>query len=209
VRRNSTAEGETSAPESEGDQAILASQQAIRTRMEEIYTTNRNQNDDMMQRIQRLTRIVARIGNRPAQINRGFVGREHNNSRNEHDINDDDRDAGVLVSSDDRAIPIPYESTLSANPRDLYTLWEEYEFGIEGRKSARKFSSHESGRVKYKYHRRKVIWDLVSELLRSGHTNISAVDSIYDTYGREATITSIINTMRRQRAQVRRIVGAE
>jgi hypothetical protein len=204
IKRNPTGnDGEEAttivvAPPPEAQQALLAQQHALRSRVEEIYTTIRNQNDDMMQRIQTLHRVVARIGNRPAQINRGFVGRQNNNDN-------DDRDAGV-VPLDNR--PIQYESTLSANPKDLYTLWEEYEFGIEGRKAARKFSSKERGRVKYKYHRRKVVWDLVAELIRGGHTYLTAIDSILDKYGRESTVTSIINKLRSQRAQERRTAAA-
>ena len=44
---------------------------------------------------------------------------------------------------------------LSPHPRTLYEVWVEYNNGIGGRKPARKFSSQERGKVKYKYYRRK------------------------------------------------------
>ena len=43
--------------------------------------------------------------------------------------------------------PTPYESTLSKKPRNWYVLWQEYMFGIAGRRAAREFSSIERGRV--------------------------------------------------------------
>ena len=36
-------------------------------------------------------------------------------------------------------------ATLSATPRDLYILWQEYNVGIEGQKAARMFSAAERG----------------------------------------------------------------
>ena len=60
-------------------------------------------------------------------------------------------------------------ATLSPTPRTLYLLWDEYEHGIGGRKAARRFSREERGSVKHKlYHRRKVIWDGLAELVRDG-----------------------------------------
>lgn len=98
-------------------------------------------------------------------------------------------------------IEIPFASTLSPLPRTLYDLWTEYQYGIGGRKAAKDFTATERGRVKYSYHRRKVVWDVIAGLVRAGHTSNVAIDRIYDVYGRGQSVTNIINRMRRDRAQ--------
>jgi hypothetical protein len=76
-------------------------------------------------------------------------------------------------------------------------LWEEYERGIVGRRAARLFTRDERGRVKHKYHRRKMVWDLISILVRGGLTALQvAIDRIYDFYGRADSVTTIINKMK-------------
>ena len=98
------------------------------------------------------------------------------------------------------------ERALCSKPRDLFQLWEEFEFGIGGRKAAKRFSTRERGRVKYKYHRRKVVWDKIQELIRRGHTHHTAIDEILRTYGEDKTVTEIINLMRRDRMAPIRVV---
>jgi len=90
-------------------------------------------------------------------------------------------------------------ASLSPTPRDLHVLWQEYEFAVGGRKPAKLFTASERGRVKYTYHRRKVVWDTVAELIRRGHTAQTAIDLILQTYGENTTTTKIINQMRRDR----------
>ena len=87
-------------------------------------------------------------------------------------------------------------------PRDLHTLWQEYEFGIGGRKAAKLFTAAERGQVKYKYHRRKVVWDQVTIMIRAGHTAQTAIDRILEVYGggeNRRSVTMIINQMRRDK----------
>ena len=43
-------------------------------------------------------------------------------------------------------------ATLSACPRTLYELWDEYTMDTEGRKAAREFNAQERGALKYKYY---------------------------------------------------------
>jgi hypothetical protein len=90
-------------------------------------------------------------------------------------------------------------STLSANPRTLYSLWAEYKNGIGGRKAARLFSRAERGKVKYKYSRRKVVWDCISTLVGAGLTSQVAIDRIYQVYGENTAMTKIINMMKHDR----------
>ncbi len=92
-----------------------------------------------------------------------------------------------------------YVSTLSPTPRSRYILWQEYEVGIGGRKPARLFTPAERGKVKYSYHRRKVVWDVIASLVRAGDTAQVAIDRIYEVYGAAMTVSHIINMMRRDR----------
>ena len=86
-------------------------------------------------------------------------------------------------------------AALSSTPRDFYLLWQEYQVGIGGRKAARLFSAFERGGVKHKFARRKVVWSTIDRLVRGGiHSNV-AIDRIYNTYGCNSTVTSIINRM--------------
>jgi hypothetical protein len=76
-------------------------------------------------------------------------------------------------------------------------LWTEYQFGIGGRKAAKDFTAAERGRVKYTYHRQKVVWDAVAELVQSGWTSTAACNRIHEIYGRNLSVTAIINWVRR------------
>jgi hypothetical protein len=52
--------------------------------------------------------------------------------------------------------------------QDLFiaTLWQEYEFGYcWWEKAAKHFTAVEQGKVKYNYHRRKVVWDTIAKLV--------------------------------------------
>ena len=86
-------------------------------------------------------------------------------------------------------------ASLSPTPRTLFNLWEEYQHGLGGRKAARLFTPQERGRMKYKYSRSKVIWSTIATLVRSGFTANVAMDRIYQVYGGDSTVTSIINRL--------------
>ena len=88
---------------------------------------------------------------------------------------------------------------LSRNPRDLHSLWQEYEFGIGGRKATKLFTAAERGKCKHMYYRRKVFWDQVSLMIRAGHSADTAIDKIYDVYGANRSVTWITSQMLRDR----------
>ena len=88
---------------------------------------------------------------------------------------------------------------LSQNPRSVHELWDEWQFGIGNRLPAKDFSARDRGKCKYTYHRRKVVWDKVSEMVRSGFTVNEACNSIYSAYGHRSSLTSIINQMRKDK----------
>ena len=74
-----------------------------------------------------------------------------------------------------------------------------HEFGLQGRKAAKRFTSRERGRVKYKYHRRKVVWDTILRLLGRGHSIHTAVGQIERVYGEGKTVSTYINLLQHDR----------
>ncbi|KAI2497397.1 hypothetical protein MHU86_17108 [Fragilaria crotonensis] len=97
------------------------------------------------------------------------------------------------------ALAMTSPATLMPNPRSLYDLWNEYLHGVGGRKPARLFSETERGQVKYKYSRRKVIWDVIRNLVSLGHSLQRAIDMIYNVYGPQTSVTEIINRLRKDK----------
>ena len=88
---------------------------------------------------------------------------------------------------------------LSKNPRSLYTLWHEYEFGIGSRKPAKDFDARDRGANRYNYLKRKVFWDLVSLIVRRGRQANEAIDELYKYYGYKTSLTNILKAMRKER----------
>ena len=88
-------------------------------------------------------------------------------------------------------------ATLSPTPRTLAELWEEYQFGIGGRKPAKDWTATERGNrihgIKQKYYRRKFVWWTMEELIRRGDTRNTAINKIRTAYGWRCSVTQIIN----------------
>ena len=97
------------------------------------------------------------------------------------------------------ALAMMHPPTLMPKPKSLFDLWDEYLNGVGGRKPARHFSESERGRVKYKYTRRKVVWDVIRKLVDLGHSSQRAIDMIYEVYGAQTCVTAIINRMRKDK----------
>jgi len=87
------------------------------------------------------------------------------------------------------------EVQLSKRPKDLYSLWTEYTHGLGGLKAARDFTSVERGAVKQKYYRRKTFWDVVATHIDGGFTAPAAIDLLYQVYGRNLSVTMVLNKM--------------
>jgi len=67
----------------------------------------------------------------------------------------DDNQSGALLAIAGLGIA---PASLSPNPKNLFSLWQEYQIGIGGRKAAKHFSQSErGGKTKHKYSGRKVI----------------------------------------------------
>ncbi|KAG3128583.1 hypothetical protein PI126_g21341 [Phytophthora idaei] len=88
---------------------------------------------------------------------------------------------------------------LSKRPKDLFELWHEYQFGCGGLKPAKDFTAVERGLNKFAYSRRKVFWDVVANLVRSGFTSDTAIDKVYAVYGRQLSVSSVLVALRTDR----------
>ena len=91
----------------------------------------------------------------------------------------------------------PYECTLTTCPRSLFVIWQEYEFGVGGRKAAKTFSARERGRVKFKYSLRNYFWSLMKQMILQGYSHTSAIDKIYSVYGNNLSATQILHEIRK------------
>ena len=85
---------------------------------------------------------------------------------------------------------------LMHSPRNLHVLWDEYVNGVGGNKPAKYFTRAERGRCKFKYSRRKHVWDMVDGMVRAGIPSRDAVDRIYTHYGPQLSPTAIINLIK-------------
>ena len=99
-------------------------------------------------------------------------------------------------------------ATLFPGPKNLYVLWDEWMYGLDGIKPARLFTAVERGRSKRKFSRRRVVWDKISEMVLSGMTAHTAIDAIYHHYGHNKSVTTIIDEMRKDRRERNNIVLA-
>jgi hypothetical protein len=142
-------------------QAMLAQNNVIRTQNAEILESMRAQFEVLRAELLTLRRTVSRFANRPAatvtsiysptRIQHPVVDNALRNLNNNNDDNDlEETTTTAMVPTTIRNRFIQFEATLSACPRDLYQLWDEYEFGLQGRKAAKKFTNRERGLVKYK-----------------------------------------------------------
>lgn len=85
-------------------------------------------------------------------------------------------------------------ATLMKCPRTLAILWDEYWSGINGSKPARDFTARERGAVKFRYCRRKIVWDCIQRMLNNGAHLKDAIERIHSVYG-NVCVTTIINRM--------------
>ena len=156
-----------------------------RRRLDEIEQQHQQNHLQQMRQYQTLNSNVRRLAMAPARR----IGNGNNNNGNGAGNNNDGGNGNGNGNANQPA------ATLSPTPRCLYVLWQEYTQGIGGRKAARLFTPQERGQVKHRYTRRKVVWDTIDRLVRQGLTANVAIDRIYEVYGRELTVTRLINRM--------------
>jgi Transcriptional activator of glycolytic enzymes len=88
------------------------------------------------------------------------------------------------------------KAVLSATPRTLNHIWEEWTTGLDGNKPASQFTSQERGKDKHKFHRRKVLWDAIGKLVRARLDLHIAINCIHVVYGANQSITHIIDRIK-------------
>jgi hypothetical protein len=91
--------------------------------------------------------------------------------------------------------PAEHNARLGRCPKTLHLLWDEWTNGLNGNLAARRFTTRERGRVKHVYSKRKIFWDKVGELVRSGELASVAIDKIYYVYGGGESVTTILKKM--------------
>jgi hypothetical protein len=84
-------------------------------------------------------------------------------------------------------------------PKNLFDLWKEYEFGLNGKKPAKSLTSAERGQCASSYSRRKIFWDLIEKMIRKGHTSLVSIDRVYRVYGRCNSVNTILLQLRADR----------
>ena len=84
---------------------------------------------------------------------------------------------------------------ISNCPGDLYVLWREYALGVNGGKPARDYSPSERGANRYAYSRRKNFWNAICSLTTKGYTADTAIDKVYEVYGKSKSVTAILDAM--------------
>ncbi len=102
---------------------------------------------------------------------------------------------GNVSVADDAVTSTNKKVKLAKQPRDLHTLWKEYQFGLNGHKPAKDYTASERGANKWNYCRRKRFWSVVELMIKQGETFDSAIDRIYAAYGKNMSVTKILNAL--------------
>jgi hypothetical protein len=87
---------------------------------------------------------------------------------------------------------------LSSQPRDLITLWREYQFGLNGRKAARQFTTQERNadrKIKQKFYRRGQVWECMKRQIHRGLTPEQAALELRLVYGTKSSVSKIIDLL--------------
>ena len=84
---------------------------------------------------------------------------------------------------------------LSKCPRTLHDLWKEYVTRFSGNKAAKDFSTSERGACRFNYAKRNIVWQAIAKMVNRGYSADSAIDKIYDVYGRSTSVTKIIKRL--------------
>lgn len=132
---------------------------------------------------------MRRIGNQPLRMLHRAAG---------HHAADHAAAAAPVAVGAAFANPVHHDppAELSPTPRSLQALWDEWNVGIGGRKPARLFTREERGRVKFKFCRRKVVWELICLHIRANRTAQDAIEKLYEVYGQTTSVTDIINRLK-------------
>ena len=109
---------------------------------------------------------------------------------------------GAPVGSiDEEAAAVTRSNLLMSRPRCLYTLWDEYESGIDGGKAAKLLTAKERGKCKKVYSFRNRFWSVVEEMIRRGRSSRTAIERIYSVLGEGKSVTMILRALTPQVTQ--------
>ena len=122
-------------------QAVFSQLAAIRRQNELIQTDIDLTRTNLMNKMQKLIDSVNRLAI-PAQFCQSNTNT--NNSLNNYPIFNNS-------TTDTPRKKARSNATLCRNPKSLYILWQEYEFGIGGRKAAKCFNREEQGANRYSF----------------------------------------------------------
>ena len=111
----------------------------------------------------------------------------------------DARAVGDEVAGDDDDVVV-ITASLSYHPRTLLLLWNEWMYGLEGRKAAKYFTAYERGRCRHKFSRRRHVWSRVARLVQGGYTAETTVSRIRQCYGVSKSVSGIIEAMKKDKA---------
>jgi hypothetical protein len=160
--------------------------QQIATQYDHLQQSVTNLRSEISDKHQIIQRNINRIFIQPPRQGTQQQRRERENHENNN------IEAALQLNEE---APRQLLAALSKTPRSLFDLWIEYTSGIGGNKPAKDFTFVERGFCKFKYCRRKVVWDCISAHVNAGHLAAVAIDRIYQAYGRNQTVSTIINAM--------------
>lgn len=159
--------------------ALMAQQMLLQNRLEDI---NHHLNGEILflgEKIDKLSLNLRSFMNRPAVVVRA-PRPQLDNSPNV-----------------DSAESFP-AARLSQRPKDLFEVWNEWEFGLRGNKAAKSFTARERGLKanKYRFCRRNIFWRKVKSMIARGHSSSTAIHKIYEVFGQSLPVSSIIKKLR-------------
>ena len=140
----------------------------------------------------RLHQTIQRIAQAPMFTPRVRIRRQQQYDTQQEEQVENSAVRGLRGSNAIFQTRVDSRAVLSKRPRTLHVLWQEYEFGIAGKKAAKLFTVAERGRNKHAFCLRKPFWELVVSMICHGYTNTTAVDKIYEVYGNK----SVVHTLR-------------
>jgi hypothetical protein len=173
--------------QSAATKAVFAQLMEIRKQNEELKREMEVLRCQLSKRVKYLGDSVNRLTIVSARVRTNFYSNVTNNNSNSNDDG----------TSDAQPRPV----TLCKNPKSLYTLWHEYEYGVGPRKAAKHFSSRDRGANRSSYSKRKAYWDLVLAMVNRGKQANQAIDEIYKHYGYKTSVSNIIKFIQRERTR--------
>ena len=146
----------------------------MENRMHDLQSNQGGHHGEMVKRLDKIERNLRRMSVMPGRREAsGAVG-----------------GGGVGGANESQAL---MPANLCKCPKNLYVLWAEFESGVGGNKPARLFTASERGKVKFKYCRRKIVWDVIDDLVRRGLSSDVAIDRVYaECGGPNANVNDVI-----------------